>query len=252
MKRSIGLGMAALVVGSLAARAEAPRTLRVREDQRPGAKQLEAGVTAQMSERKSEFWSSEKLQTIEAVAQLRYGLTKEFTLNAAVPFLSREQEVGDDQQGVGDVRVGFELVTWRDVFDFPYIMPYAEIAFPTGDDKKGLGAGEVTGAVGIAAGSTAVRYTHFVLDVRYNMVPDGDSVFSGGLAVIHDLSKQFSVSIEGTIREKMAGEKEYPKLFLGGMTYKPAAPVAISVFVGKEAGGDSSTVAGARVSYTFK
>lgn len=252
MKKNIGLGLAAAVALSVVSRADAPRTLRVREDQRPGAGRLEASVAAEMSERESEFLSSEKLQTLEAVAQLRYGVTKEFTLSAAVPYLSREQEVGSDRQGVGDVRLGFELVTWRDAFDFPYIMPYAEIAFPTGDEKKGLGTGEVSGTVGIALGSTAVRYTHFVLDVRYHMVSDGENLASGGLAMIHELSKKFAVSIEGVVREKMAGEKEYPKLFIGGMTYKPAPAWALSVFGGKEAGGDGGTVVGGRVSYTFR
>jgi hypothetical protein len=242
-------GAVAAVVLAGAAFGEPERTLLLREDQRPEAGMLEVGMQTEYSEIKDEML---RLKTDEWKTSLygRYGLTPNVSLRAAVPYVDRDPEVGSSESGIGDVRLGFEFVAWRDIFDYPYIMPYAEVAFPTGDEDKGLGAGETTGAIGIAGGSTAWRYTHFVADLRYSILADEDNRFSGGLAVIHELSKQFFVSAEGTFAEEDEnGDRR--KQFVGGMTYKPNRRWAISVHGGKEYDGERDAIGALKIAYSF-
>lgn len=251
MKKSCGLAVLAAVLASGGAYADTLRTFAAREDQRPGKQELEVGLQGRFVEVKPTRFVP---QTDEYTTELlvRYGLTRDFSLNLAVPYTTRDTEFGAGENGLGDVRLGFDLVTYRDIFDYPYIMPYADVRFPTGDEEKQLGAGDMGADLGIALGSTVERYWHFVLDGRYLVQPNTDNVWVVTAGVIHELSKQFAVSVEGQMRDNVAGESKRPKALIGGMTYKPTKNWAICVFVGAEKDSRLDTLGGVRLNYTFR
>lgn len=251
MKKTCGIGVLAAVLMAVGAEAETARTFALREDQRPAKGELELGVSGRYAEIKAALFEP-RIDQYTTDVQARYGLTDDVSLNLAVPFVMRDAEYGKDESGIGDVRLGFELVTYRDIFDYPYILPYAELRLPTGDEDKGLGAGDVTGDVGIALGSTAHRYWHFILDVRYMIVPNADNTWAVGLGLVHELSKKFAVSVEGQLRDKAAEERQRPKAVIGGMTYKPTKNWALSVFAGAETDSRVETVSGLKLNYTFR
>ncbi len=251
MKKTCGWGIVAAVLVAGGTYAESARTFALREDQRPAKGELELGVAGRFAELKpSRFVPQTDEYTAEV--QARYGVTRDFSLNMAVPYVLRDTEVGNGENGVGDIRLGFELVTYRDIFDYPYIMPYAELRLPSGDEDKGLGAGDLAGDVGIALGSTMNRYWHFIADFRYLIQPNTDNGWAAGLGLVHELSKSFAVSIEGQLRDKSAGDRQRPKAVIGGMTYKPTKKWTISVFGGAETDSRVDTVAGLKVNYTFR
>jgi len=245
--------MGAVVVSMFAMTASsAPeRLLVLREDQRPKAGELELSVKGAMEEIKDGMLGLSTTDRWETSLGLRYGVTPNLSLRASVPYVRLDPEFLDSESGLGDVRVGFELVTWRDIFDYPYVMPYAEVSFPTGDEDKGLGSGDTVPVVGLAAGSTAWDNTHFVADLRYEILPDADNRFSGGLGVIHELSKQFAVSVEGLMTEKESGMDRRPKLLVLGMAYKPTPRWQISVHAGKEYDGPRDSLGALKIAYTF-
>lgn len=238
-----------LGIGSALAAPE--RTFLLREDQRPAAEGWEIGVKVDFSERQEGILGLSVTDEWENSAYIRYGMTPNLSLRATVPYLVRDPDLGSSDSGLGDVRLGFELVTWRDIYDYPYIMPYAEASFPTGDEDKGFGKGEIRGIAGIAGGSTAWRYTHFVVDVRYEIRPEADNRLSGGLAIIHELSKKFAVSVEGIVAEKEEGRSQRPKQIVAGMTYKPNPSWTLSFHGGKESDGERDAIGGLKIAYSF-
>jgi len=251
MKKTCGIGIMAAVLMAGGAEADTARTFALREDQRPAKGELELGAAGRFAEIKpSRFVPATDEYTAEL--QARYGLTNDFSLNLAVPYILRDTEFGSGENGFGDIRLGFELVTYRDIFDYPYIMPYAELRLPTGDEDKAMGAGDTSGDVGIALGSTAHRYWHFILDVRYMIRPNTDNAWAVGLGLVHELSKAFAVSVEGQVRDKSTGDEERPKAVVGGMTYKPTKNWAVSVFAGAESDSRVDTIGGLKVNYTFR
>lgn len=211
-----------LALGAGAAYANPMRTAVVKEKQTPDAGKFEAGLIGWYAE----FEDDDDLSLADlddswsASPYVRYAVWEELTLALKVPYRSVGRPSGADDSGLGDISVEADLIAYQDIFGFPYIMPYVEVFLPTGDDKKGLGTGEVDMHIGAAIGTTVADVLHWVVDGRYITEGD-DNRAAGGGALIWDLNKKSSLVAEGMIEGKKDGEEEGRKVVMGGLIFRP-------------------------------
>jgi len=259
MRRLFIVAMVLIMVGTCGA--EVIRPMLTKENKFPGANGMEVGLNLEYQEfidnnetvlknDKNAWWYT---------PYARYGVTEDFAVFAKVPYGTIKPDIGDDEEGIGDVSVGFELLAFEDIFDYPYIIPHIEYFFATGDEDKGFGEGDGHLAAGLTVGTTVEEFfilegpVHFNADVRYELYGNRDNIFKGAVSVIWDISDQLSFLMEGMIsdEERESGQTEHPARFQGGMCYYVTEQFEITLYGGGVKNSDQDVIAGMKAAYTF-
>lgn len=209
--------------------AEPQRVLLTRENQFPALHQLEVGYEFQQREFNDLNYRTHS-------AQARYGLIENLTARLDVPFVMRDADFESDEEGLGDIKLGFDLLAYEDVFSYPYIIPHLDIGFATGDEDKGLGTGETSYTFGLSVGTVVYEVLHYIADVSYAVNHDAlasadDDVFMASLSVMWTLSEKFALSLEGRLLDFQDTDNE-PYLIGGGMAYRWTDDFQTSLFYG--------------------
>ena len=182
----------ALGVLAGAAWADPMRTVFTKENKFPGALKPELSLAGGGSS----FDPADSTEDVEkyfVTPGVRFGLTDRLTLLAAVPYAGYSDGTLDES-GLGDVEIGTEFLFYEDIFEYAWIIPHATAILSTGDEDKGLGAGEGQGRFGISVGTTTHDVLHWAVDVSYTMngaAPEDpdfddarDDLFAGALSLI--------------------------------------------------------------------
>lgn len=210
---------------------EAQRTALTVENRFPELGKLEVGGVFEAREFSD---NGDHLTTVGPY--LRYGLINNLSVYGSVPYAQSDREWLDDGQGLGDVKLGFQLLAYEDVFEYPWVVPHAEVAFGTGDEDKGLGYGEDVYTLGISVGTKMYETVSFIADVSYainggyesGLVPDStlgahetiDAVIIGG-SIVWDVSERFAVLAEGKlVQDNNTAEEQQPRYAAAGMVYR--------------------------------
>ena len=244
--------MVAIAVFGLAvsAAAQPMRTLLVRENRLPDPGDFEVGLIGSYEDIDYTFHGftlfSAEIIAFEPYA--RYGLTPNTSLQLTVPMLQVNPEWGSSESGVGDVRLGGELRIYEDIFGHPWVIPYAEVSFPTGSESKGLGAGDMGLDIGVATGALMYDYLSVILDVGYEIIRDSDNRFSVGGGLVWDVSRKFSMVGELRWYEGVNGGGDAMR-YLGGMIYRPLPNWMVGLYGGVHSNDEESTMGMVKVSY---
>jgi hypothetical protein len=206
----------ALGVWAGSAWADPMRTAFTKENKFPGALKPELSLAAGGSSFDPAD-STEDVEKYSVTPSLRFGLTDRLTLVAAVPYAGYSDETLDES-GLGDVEIGTEFLFYEDIFEYAWIIPHATAILSTGDEDKGLGAGEGQGRFGISVGTTTHDVLHWAVDVSYTMNgaepedPDFDDdredLVTGALSLIWDLDERSSLFGEVQFRDDPVDEDD--------------------------------------------
>lgn len=242
--------------------AESIRTLFVKENRMPELHQFEVGAQYDYQQFKEPdtFSSTDnkmRLNTIGPYA--RFGLLPDITVYGRAPYGIKKSDVYDSANGFRDLAVGVELLAYEYTYKYPWIIPYVEVTFPTGDKDEGLGLGEADGIFGVAVGTTTYDVLNWVLDGRYDSNVGDNGRFEGAAAIIWDISDKFAVLSEAKITEKAknAAKDDVPLFLNGGMAYRPLENLTISWYGGyafnteTTAGVEEEGRASAKIAYSF-
>ena len=252
IRKSVLLAVAALCVSSLGY-SESMRTRLTVENKFPDLGQAEVGADGG-------YWDYEFSEELALTPFVRYGLAENLTVFATAPYRQLEPEYGEKVDGMGDATVGFDLVAWQDIFDYPYIIPHVEIGLPTGDEDEGLGAGNATVTGGISAGTIVEDVWHFIADVGYVIddsddkgVEDNNHGYIAGSLVL-DLSKEFALLGEIKMTDEKSNNSEdsdYPVIFDGGFSYKASKDLMVNWYVGGSGNSDLNSFTVLKMAYSF-
>lgn len=236
------------------------RPLMSRENRLPKQGRLEIGTLlnyAEFDEHSRLLWWRELKRhegTIEVRA--RYGLLDNLSAYAALPYGFIDSDFLDRKHdGIRDVRAGLELLAYEHAYEYPYVLPYWEIRFPTGNDDKLLGTGDFAGTFGTAIGTTVHDVYHYVLDGSFDYSRTGngsEGLFGVAAAFIWDLSDRFSVLVEGKVTEKPHGNDGVPVYFKGGMCYEATENLSIYWYGGSTVNTDENGSGSLKVTYRFQ
>ena len=249
MMRRLVLAISLLLLAAQGARSESQRALFTRENKFPELGKAEVGGLFQYSE----FDASDR-ETLAPYA--RYAIIKNVTLNAALPYHWVSPEFGDDEAGVGDAKIGAELLAYQDIFDYPWVIPHVDIGLETGDEDKGLGAGATVTTLGISVGTTVYDQLHYVGDVSYAINggtesedPNNAVLISG--SIIWDVSEQFAVLGEGRIIDEENSGGDATAFWQGGMVYKFTESLTLGAYLAAWSDSENDTDVTGKLSYTF-
>ncbi len=251
MKKWLAIGLIAMIGGVV--EAEPIRTVLTKENRLPRLYQAEIGAEFFYVER-------EAVDETSVIPYLRYTLLRDFAVIARLPYRSIDPDspMYSQESGIGDATLGFEFVAYEDLFGYPWIMPHAEVSFDTGDEDKGLGAGDNEYTVGVAVGTTVNRVLHWTVDARYRILDDQDNIPSVGASLVWDLDRRFSLIGEIELsREKDVpdefGQRDdrHPLIFLAGMHYKATRALQFTLHGGTGTNSDLDTLIRGKLSYSF-
>lgn len=246
-KKWMAIGLVAALCGAV--QAEPIRTALTKENRLPRLYEAEVGSTFY-------YYDLEAGEQTAAIPYMRYTLFKDFSVFATLPYLQNDPEFGSSESGIGDASLGFEFVTYEDLFGYPWIMPHAEVIFDTGDEDKGLGQGEIQYRVGVAAGTTVNRVFHFAADARYLVLNDEDDVASIAGSIVWDLDEDFSLMAEMELSreegdDEIGEDANHPIIFLGGMHYRVTPNFHITLQGGTAKNIDIDAIIRGKLAYTF-
>lgn len=233
-----------------AAQAKSVRTALTKENRAPRLQQAEIGTEVTYSER-------DLADDIAVIPYMRYTLLRDFVVFGKLPYRTIDPDFGDRESGVGDASLGFELLAYKGLFGYPWIMPHAEVFFPTGDDDKGLGAGDMEYQFGLAMGATSNRDFHFAADARYRIVEDEDNIPSVAVSLVWELDRQFGFIGEIELaRRKVRDEfgfrdDSHPITFMGGFYYAPTRDWLFTFHGGTVRHSDEDIVIRGKIAYSF-
>jgi hypothetical protein len=249
--------MKKLILGAVLAaavttvQAEPLRTLYTTENQMPEKGQLELGALVQT-------WQYENKGDYREELYVRYGLFGNLAAYAFAPMMQIRPKTGfgNSENGFSDCGIGLKLVAYEDIFRFPYILPHLELRFPTGDEEKGLGTGEVAIKGGVTVGTKTWECVDWALDVS-----------GQHLATTSTLLKSDTVIISGSIIWTLPGDQlslvsevsgsdqshpdGNPLTFSGGMVFKPTENLMFGLFGGKTTKTDESWNGTFKMAYSF-
>ena len=246
-KLMLGVVMVAVAV---AAQAEPIRTLLTKENQLPEKGQTELGLFANTQQYDNNAGYSE-------IPYVRYGLFGNLAAYAFVPYNETRYKngFGLNQNGFGDMGIGFELLAYEDIFKFPYVLPHLEFRFPTGDKDKGYSAGDVSILGGVTVGTKTWECVNWAVDVTGEHLTTNDPglkadtiVVSG--SIVWDLDEQFSVvaEVNGSDQDYPAG---HPLTYEGGMVYKPIESLMVGVYGGRTIHTGEDWNGTVKIAYSF-
>jgi hypothetical protein len=190
-------------------------------------------------------------------ALLRYGLIENLTARLQVPYVQRDPDFGTSTDGLGDIKLGFDLLAYEDIFRYPYVIPHADMSFSTGEEDDGLGSGKTSYSFGVSVGTVVYEVLHYVVDATYVVDADTrtgvtDDAMMGSLSIIWDISKRFSVMGEGRVLDYQDANTTSAMLG-GGLTYAWTENLGSTLFIAgwpdTAYGEDQTTML--KVSYSF-
>lgn len=256
----------AAVIPLLRAESESIRPLYVRENRFPELYKLEIGTLVNYQQLDEYFLSkidpksfsgyyvdkSAKRGETTVTPYARYGVFENLTLYSRVPIDFVNSDVKGRSAGFNDLALGMELLAYEYTYKYPWVVPYIEVTFPTGDSKNHMGAGKVDPIFGLAVGTTTFDKYHWVLDGRYDANIASNGRFEGAAAVIWDLSRQFSVLAETKLTEKAKGStKDVPWFFNGGLCYKPVDALSVNLYGGTSVNAEEEGHGAVKIAYNF-
>ncbi len=230
--------------------AESIRTMLTKENRTPRLRQAEVGSEAL-------YYEYENADEIAVIPYLRYALLRDLVVFGKLPYRSIDPDFGRSESGLGDASIGMELVAYSDLFGYPWFMPHAEVFFDTGDEDKGLGAGDMEYLIGIAAGTTVNRKFHFAADARYRIVDDDDNIPSIAGSLVWELDRSFGIIGEIEVsrrkdRDEFGDQEDsHPLTFAGGFYYIPRRDWTFTVHGGTVRHSDLDVIIRGKVAYTF-
>jgi len=267
------LGLVIMVAVTIAtsgwAQSESMRPLFTRENRFPETGKAEVGTFVAYAQYDEYFVSQvdpksyqgvfvdqsakPKLKSTTVKPYAKYGLLENLTVYSTVPYsINQSDAKGDTKAGFNDIAVGAELLAYEYTYKYPWVIPYAEVTFPSGDDKEHMGIGKMDAIFGAAVGTTTFDKYTWVLDGRYDTNVGDNGRFEGAVAFIWALSDQFSVLAEAKVTEKEQGStKDVPIYFNGGMCYKPAENLSVNLYGGASANAEENGRGTLKVAYSF-
>lgn len=265
-KISLFIALLALTILPLRAESESIRTLFTRENRFPELGKFEVGSYVSYQQLDEYFinqidpkcyqgyYVDKKAKRSETTVTpyARYGVYDNLTVYSRVPIDVVSSDVKGSKAGFNDIAVGMELLAYEYTYKYPWVVPYIEVTFPTGDDKNHMGLGKVDPIFGIAVGTTTFDVYHWILDGRYDANVISDGRFEGAAAFIWDLSDQFSVLAEAKIMEKSPGStKDVPVYFNGGFAYKPIEQLSVNLYAGTSVNAEENGHGSVKIAYNF-
>ena len=254
------------VVPQLIAESESVRTLFCRENRFPdlgkfeigsyvGYQQLDEYFINQVDPKCFEgYYVDKKAKRSQTTVTpyARYGVYDNLTLYSKVPIDFVSSDVKGSQAGFDDIALGMELLAYEYTYRYPWVVPYIEVSFPTGNDRNHMGLGKVDPIFGIAVGTTTFDVYHWILDGRYDANVTSDGRFEGAAAFIWDLSDQFSFLAEAKITEKAPGStKDVPAYFNAGFAYKPTEQLSVNLYGGTSVNAEENGHGSVKLAYNF-
>jgi hypothetical protein len=188
------------------------------EIQKAGVLQLEYGYDANF--RGAEFRTEQT-----APLALRFAASSRLLLEADVDTIKSEtDETGNRRTGVGDTRLGFQLVALKDTEKHPALAFAYYVKLPTASEEKDLGTGRVDHKVVVLlskkAGQTDIDFNAALLIVGHEDIMNRR--VAGGQAALsfsHEFENNFGV--QGELSGQSKNDVQPKGLFaLGAVTYK--------------------------------
>jgi len=228
-------------------KAEPIRTFFSVENQFPRWEQLEVGLEFNNIEQEVGF---QDITYRETSLYARYGLLDNFAVLLDIPVAQSDVSPGDSETGIGDVGLGFQLRTYEDIFGYPYFIPYVTVTFPTGDEDKNLGQGDVALIGGISFGSTINDWIDWVIDLGYRVNSDEDNQVLIGHSYVWNVSDEFAILTEVAYRQEIEDMLDNEFLFGAGINYNwtPNVEMGLLASTGSES---TESELNLRVSYSF-
>ncbi|HEX8395816.1 MAG TPA: transporter [Pyrinomonadaceae bacterium] len=189
------------------------------EIQKPGVLQVEFGYD-------SNFRSSEFRRQQTAPLNIRFAASSRLLLEAEVDAVlsQKQEEGGETQTGVGDTRLGFQIVALKDTERHPALAFAYSLKIPTASESKMLGTGRFDHRLTVLFSKKLGENTDLDINAAYLNVgrEDSERRADGGLAAVtvsHEFENKFGFETE------LAGlslDDEQPKgvYALGAVTYK--------------------------------
>lgn len=255
-----------LVVPCVIAESESVRSLYCRENRFPELYKLELGGLISYQQLDEYFINqidpkcfkgyyvdkNAKRGETTVTPYARYGIYENLTVYSRVPIDFVNSDVKGTSAGLNDIAVGMELLAYEYTYRYPWVVPYIEVTFPTGDSKNHMGLGKVDPIFGIAVGTTTFDVYHWILDGRYDANAANDGRFEGAAAFIWDLSDQFSFLAEAKMTEKAQGStKDVPVYFNGGIAYKPVDQLSVNLYGGTSVNAEENGHGAVKIAYDF-
>lgn len=236
MKNKLGIIALGALVAAGIANAEPVRTQYSIENRFPDTKELEAGVSLKIADYDADA-SNGRPSAVDAtktVPYVRFGLHDTVAVQADLPLVSTDAEDGDSEFGIGDVSLELQALIFEGLFSYPFVIPHGGVSFATGDDDKGLGAGESIPEVGVTIGTVVEDIWTFTLDATYFFEDYQRYNYDVAAGVICDVSETFGLIGETALSsiEYDAGDKEHPIVFLAGVVYEPSEPITMVLTAG--------------------
>jgi hypothetical protein len=188
------------------------------EIQKAGVLQLEYGYDANF--RAAEFRTDQS-----APLTLRFAASRRLLLEADLDTIKSEtDETGMRQTGIGDTRLGFQVVALHDTEQHPALAFAYYINLPTASKEKGLGTGRVDHKVVLLLskkiGQTDVDFNTALLVVGHEDVMNR-WVNGGQFALSFSREFENHFGLEGELSGQSKDDEQPKGLFaLGALTYK--------------------------------
>ena len=254
MRKLLVVLVAAVALGTVC-KAESMKPLLTKDNAFPEAGHPEVGIIGQYVEVPEENGPDIGYDQYTMGPYLRYGLLKNLAVYGRVPYVYNKPQIGDAEQGLGDIAVGVEFLAYEDIFKYPFIIPHAEMTLSTGDEDKGLGVGDNEFFVGVSVGTVVDDMFHYIADFTYHVRGEDKNVaiFSG--TFMWDLNDQFSLLAE--IRatdddgDEWTEDDDNPVLVQGGMYYKATDALGIGIYAGGTHNSAEDVVLSGKASYSF-
>ncbi len=185
----------------------------------------------------------------------RFRPIEEVALRATVPFSHYDPSSGDSHRGMGDISFGADLIAFQNIFDYPYVIPYVDYTFETGDEDKHLGVGEDFATIGLALGTTTFDKFLWSLDVSYNIYDNIENAFVVGVGLIWEISDEFSTIAETKLEEQSndnPDNDDYAIYFTGGMIYDATDSLTLGLYgTGTAQNAEEDVIVSIKASYEF-
>lgn len=267
--KKIVLVLVVLVLPALAhlyAQSESVRTLYTRENRFPDLKKFELGTLVSYRQLDEYFinqvdpkafqgyYVDKKAKRSETTVTpyARYGIYENLTMYGRLPIDFVNSDVKGRTAGLKDLAVGVELLAYEYTYRYPWVVPYIEVTFPTGDSKNHMGLGKVDPIFGIAVGTVTFDKYHWILDGRYDANGADNGLFEGAAAFIWELSRQFSFLAEAKVTQKQKGStKDVPIYFNSGFCYKPIDELSVNLYGGTSVNAEENGHGAVKVAYNF-
>mgnify|MGYP001100206508 CR=1 FL=1 len=231
-----------------AAHAESQRTLFTVENQFPNWEQFEAGGSFTFRDGDEDSFAPDT--TVSSI-YLRYGLLSNLAVQLDVPIVNLDFPRGGDETGLGDMELSFQLLTYEDIFGYPYFIPHVSVTLPTGDEDKGLGNDDPVITAGIAYGSTINDWIDWVIDLSYRINSDQDNQIIVGHSYAWNMSDSFAIITELLYEEALDSDEDSQVLVSAGFSYDWTEKLQLDVSAGGGLTGPVDAYGNVSVRYSF-